>query len=177
MPSSLSSFLNTHDVTTTAVTTYQLVQNPLIIPKSFPKIFSPQLTANGLVSPDGGDGADVKSLPMGSSLQSNSSIHNCLTSLLTAVKNINVKRLSQLIYNRNVFYYDFVGILYFLPVVWTVMGGHNCSNHYVTWQIVMLPCQLVTGAVTATKTQCVISALLFACMYMCMKDRIRAEWL
>ena len=93
MPSTLSSFLSTHDVITSALTTYQLVQKPLIIPKSFPKIFSSQLMANGLVSPDG-HGADVKSLPMGSSLQSNNSMHHCLNSLLTAVKSINIKRLS-----------------------------------------------------------------------------------
>ena len=90
MPSSLSSFLSTHDRT---FTTYQLIHKPLIIPKSFPKIFSPHLTPTGLVSPDGRV-ADVVSVPMGTSLQSNSNIQHSLTSLLTAVKSINIKRLS-----------------------------------------------------------------------------------
>lgn len=88
LPSSLSSLLNARD---RAATKYQLIQKPLILPKSFPKIFSPQLTATGLVSPDG-YGGDVRSLPMGTSLQSNSSIHHSLASLVTAVKSINIKR-------------------------------------------------------------------------------------
>lgn len=90
MPSSLSSFLNMHE---RAVTNYQLIQKPLIIPKSFPKIFSPQLTSTGLLSPDGSE-ADVMSLPMGTSLQSNSALHHSLTTLQTAVKSINIKRLA-----------------------------------------------------------------------------------
>ena len=127
MPSSLSSLLSTHNRT---FTTYQLVQKPLIIPKSFPKIFSPYLTSTGLVSPDACV-VDVVSAPMGTSLQSNSGINHSLTSLLTAVKSINVKRLSlSLCLIR--YYYDFIDTLYSPTLVWMVMGGQNCSNHYMT---------------------------------------------
>ena len=127
MPSSLSSLLNKQDRT---FTNYQLIQKPLIIPKSFPKIFSPHLTSTGLVSADARV-ADVVSLPMGTSLQSNSSIYHSLTSLLTAVKSINVKRLSLSLCPLRC-YYDFADILYSLTLVWIVMGGQNCSNHYMT---------------------------------------------
>ncbi|XP_065912037.1 protein misato homolog 1-like isoform X2 [Dysidea avara] len=89
MPRSLSSLLNTHD--TRPNTYYHVVQKPLQVPKSFPKMFSPQLTATGLLSSEE-DKNDVKSLPVGASLQSNSSIHTTITSLLDALKHINVKR-------------------------------------------------------------------------------------
>ena len=91
MPRSLSSLLNTHD--TRPNTYYHVVQKPLQVPKSFPKMFSPQLTATGLLSSEE-DKNDVKSLPVGASLQSNSSIHTTITSLLDALKHINVKRYS-----------------------------------------------------------------------------------
>ena len=88
MPSSLSSLLSGHERT---LNTYQLIQKPMIIPKSFPNIFSHQLTSTGLISPKNCV-PNVRSVPMGASLQSNSTIHHSLTSLLTAVKSINIKR-------------------------------------------------------------------------------------
>ena len=126
MPSPLSSFLNAHK---RAVTNYQLIQKPLIIPKSFPKIFSPQLTSTGLLSTDN-SAADVRNLPMGTTLQSSSSIHHCLTSLLTAVKSINIKRLAL---SPFIIWYHcrLIGIRY-SPVVWKMMGGLNCNNRCMT---------------------------------------------
>ena len=126
MPSSLSSLLSTHD---RAFTTYQLIKKPLIISKTFPKIFSPHLTSTGLISHDACV-ADVRSIPMGTSLQSNSSIHHSLTTLLTAVKSINIKRLSLSSFIIR-YYYNFADILYSLQLVWIMMGGQNCSNPYM----------------------------------------------
>lgn len=126
MPSSLSSFLNAHE---RAVTNYQLIQKPLIISKSFPKIFSPQLTSTGLLSANGSK-ADVRSSPMGTTLQSSSSIHHCLTSLLTVVKSINIKRLA--LDPFMIWYHcGLVGIRC-SPVVWNTMGGLNYSNRCMT---------------------------------------------
>jgi len=89
VPCSLSYLLNTHN--TRPNTYYHVVQKPLQVPKTFPKIFSPKLTANGLLTPEESK-SGIMSLPVGASLQSNSSIHNTIATLLAAVKHINIKR-------------------------------------------------------------------------------------
>lgn len=113
-----------------ATTTYHMIQKPMIVPKSFPNIFSSKLTSIGLVSPDGG-GAHVSSVPVGAALQSDNSVHNCLTSLLTAVKSINIKRLLITPWLIRC-HCNHVDILFTLLPVWIVMDGQNYNNHYMT---------------------------------------------